>query len=347
MPADTQGHASPPSQAIAIQLVRACQLSRAVQVAAKLGVPDVLGSGARTFAEVAQVTRTEADRMRRLLRLLASIDVVRDLGEGRFELTAVGDCLRADVPHSVRAIALLNSEGFWPAFGSLADCIRTGKNAYQIQHGLDGAFSYMAQNPELAAIFDDAMSAYSTFTGPAVAQSYDFSNVRRVVDVGGGHGKVLATILKAHPHLFGTLLDMPSVVEGAPPLLAREDVADRCEVVGGDMFASVPAGGDVYLLSHIIHDWEDEPATRILRACRRAMAPEARLIIADRVLPERVEADPVAAGDLLLDLGMMVMLAGRERTESEFEALLATAGLRLQRVISLPIPDHIIEAVPA
>jgi hypothetical protein len=347
MLADAQGHANLPPQAIAIQLARAFQVSRAVHVAAKMGVPDVLGSGAKTFSEIAETTGTEADRMRRLLRMLASVDVVRDLGEGRFELTPVGDCLRVDAPRSVRAVALLNSEVFWPAVDSLADCIRTGKNAFQIQHGLDGAFAYLAQHPELAAVFDNAMSAFSTLTGPALAMGYDFANVGRVVDVGGGHGKVLASILKAHPHLRGTLLDMPSVVEGAPALLAREGVADRCEVVGGDMFTAVPAGGNVYLLSHVIHDWEDAPATQVLQACRRAMAPEARLVIVDQVLPERVEPNSAAASGLLLDLTMMVMLAGRERTASEFRALLAAAGLRLERVIPMQIADSLVEATPA
>jgi hypothetical protein len=345
MPIDTRAQASRPPQAIAMRLVRAYQMSRAVHVAVELRVPDSLGGGARTFAEIAQATGTDADRMRRLLRLLASLDVVRDLGEGRFELTPVGDCLRADVPRSVRAFALLSGE-FWPVYGSLTDCIRTGRNAYQLQHAQEGLFAYLGQHPEQAAIFDNAMSAISALTGPAVAQGYDFAKVERIVDVGGGHGTVLATILKAHRHMHGTLLDMPSVVEGAPTLLAREGVADRCEVVGGDMLESVPSGADLYLLSHVIHNWEDAPATRILQSCRRAMTAEARLLIVDRALPERAEPDPAIADDMMIDLNMMTVFASRERTAGEFKALLSTAGLRLERVISLPIPDKLIEAVP-
>jgi hypothetical protein len=157
---------------------------------------------------------------------------------------------------------------------------------------------------------------------------------------------VLATILKAHRHLHGTLLDMPSVVEGAPTLLAREGVADRCEVVGGDMFESVPSGGDLYLLSHVIHNWEDAPAASILQSCRCAMAAEARLLIVDRAPPERAEPDPAVADDMMIDLNMMTVFASRERTAGEFKALLTRAGLRLERVISLLIPDKLIEAVP-
>jgi len=190
------------------------------------------------------------------------------------------------------------------------------------------------------------MSEISALTGPAVAQGYGFAKFEHVVDVGGGHGTVLATILKAHPHLHGTLLDMPSVVGGARTLLAGEGVADRCEAVGGDMFWAVPSGGDVYLLSHVIHNWEDAPATRILQSCRRAMAAEAHLLIVDRALPELAAPAPAVVDDIMIDLSMMTVLGGRERTASEFEALLTRAGLRLERVISLPIPDKLIEAVP-
>jgi SAM-dependent methyltransferase len=345
MPVDAQITADPPPQAIAFQLSRGSIVGRAMQTATKLGVPDALGGNARTYQEVAQATGTNADRMRRLLRALASLDVVRDLGGGMFELTPVGNCLRAEVPGSLRPMLLLG-DSLWGELEFLPDCVKTDRNAFELRHG-QAPFAYIAQHPERAAIFNDAMSALSAATGAALPQAYDFANVRRIVDVAGGHGTVLASILKAHPHLHGTLLDMPSVVEGARPLLAREGVADRCEVAAGDMFASVPADGDLYLLTHIIHDWDDAPASQILQSCRRAMGPDARLLIVDLVLPERVEASPRAAGEMLFDLAMMVAMGGRERTAAEIEALLGTAGLRLERVISLPIPDRVVEAAPA
>jgi SAM-dependent methyltransferase len=309
------------------------------------GVPDCLGNGARTFEDIAQTTGTHPDRMHRLLRVLAAADVVRDLGSGRFELTPVGDCLRADAPNSVRSIALLTANS-WPEMEHLDDCIRTGKNAFELRHGA-APFAYLAQHPERAAVFNEDMREFSVSTGAALVQAYDFATAGRVVDVGGGHGTVLASILRAHPHLRGTLLDRADVVAGAPALLAREGVADRCELVAGDMLASVPAGGDVYLLSHIVHDWLDAPARQILEACRAAMTPDARLLIVDRLMPERVEPGPAAETDLLFDLTMMVMMGGRERTAAELDTLLATSGLRLQRTVSLPTPDKLVEAVPA
>jgi SAM-dependent methyltransferase len=316
-----------------------------MQTAARLGVADALGGDAKTYEEVARETGTHPDRMRRFLRALASLDVVRDLGEGRFELTPVGHCLRADVPGSLRPF-LLMADSMWGELRHLPDCLRTGKNGFELGYG-QAPFSVISQDPERAAIFNDAMSTLSVATGAAVAKAYDFADARRIVDVAGGHGKVLASILAAHPHLTGTLFDMPSVVAGAGALLAREGVADRCEVVGGDMFASVPQGGDIYLLSHIVHDWEDAPARQILQSCRRVMRPEARLLVVDLVLPERVKPDPRVAGDMLFDLMMMVAMGGRERTAGELEALLGSAGLQLQRVLPLPIPDKLAEAVPA
>ena len=336
----------PPPQAVAVQLARVCQASRALHSAVRLGVPDCLGAGARTFEEIAQLTGTHPDRMRRLLRVLAAVDIVRDLGAGKFELTAVGDCLRADAPGSVRSIVLLTANS-WPEMEHLDDCIRTGKNAFELRHGV-APFAYLAQHPERAAVFNEAMREFSESTGAALLQAYDFTTVGRVIDVGGGHGTVLASILNAHAHLRGVLLDRPDVAAGAPALLARAGVADRCEVVPGDMLASVPAGGDVYLLSHIVHDWLDEPARRILQACRAAMAPQARLLIVDRLMPERVEPGPVAENDLLYDLTMMVMMGGRERTAAELKTLLGSAGLRLERIALLPsTPDKLVEASPA
>jgi hypothetical protein len=322
--------------------------SQAVHAATKLGVADVLSKGALTFDEIARATQSQPDKIHRLLRALAAFDVVKDLGSGRFELTQAGDCLRADSPTSVRPLVLLlGSESFYGAFASLDACVKTGENAYQILHGLESSFVYYERHPNAGRIFDDAMSANSALVGATAAKAYDFSGVGRVVDVGGGHGKVLASILKAHLNLRGVLFDLPRVIEGASAFLAREGVADRCEAVGGDMFKSVPAGGDVYVLSHVIHDWDDEHSTKVLQVCRRGMAPSAKLLILDRVMPERVEADTMAQGNVLLDLRMMVgTVGGRERTAEEFKALLRTAHLQLARVIPTPAPVSVIEAIP-
>ena len=347
MPNEGQERPRPlPPSAIAVRLVTAYAASQAVNVATQLGIADLLGKGAMASGEIAQATGTQADMMHRLLRALAAFEIVKDLGSGKFELTPVGDCLRTDAPHSVRPLALLfGSENFWQTFASLGECVKTGQNAYQILYGLESSFAYYERHPDLARIFDDGMSAASALVGSAAAEAYDFAGIGRVVDVGGGHGKVLASILKAHPNLRGTLFDLPRVVEGASPFLVKEGVADRCEAVGGDMFVSVPDGGDLYLLSHVIHDWDDQRATNVLQACRRAMAPAAKLLILDRVMPERIEPNPIVQGNVLLDLRMMVGTGGgRERTAGEFEILLSTAGLRLVRVIPTRAPVSIVEA---
>jgi SAM-dependent methyltransferase len=339
---------APPS-AVAARLAMAYMASQAVHAAVKLGVADVLSKGALTFGEIAQATQAQPDRMHRLLRALTAFGVVKDLGSGRFELTQVGDCLRSGSPASVRPLVLLlGSDNFWHAFSSLDTCVKTGQNAYQILHGLESSFAYYEKHPEAGRVFDDAMSANSALVGASAAKAYDFSDVGRVVDVGGGHGKVLASILKAHPTLRGTLFDLPRVVEGASAFLAKEGVADRCEAVGGDMFASVPAGGDIYLLSHVIHDWDDHHSAKVLQVCRRAMEPSAKLLILDRVMPEHIEPNPMVQANVLLDLRMMVgTVGGRERTAEEFKSILCAADLQLTRVIPTPAPVSIVEATPA
>jgi hypothetical protein len=338
-----------PPPAIALGLATAYQASRALIVAVKLGIPNVLRNGAMRSADIARETGSQPETMLRLLRALAAFDVVKDLGTGEFELTEVGNCLRADVPNSLHPLILLyGSETFWQTSASLADCVRTGKNAFQLLHGMESIFAYLEKQGDLARIFDDAMTSRSSITGQAVAEAYDFGGVGRVVDIAGGRGKMLASILKAHPQLRGTLFDLPRVVENALGLLVTEGVADRCEIVGGDMFTSVPPGGDLYLLVHVIHDWDDPRAIEVLRSCRRAMGPKAKLLIIDRAMPERVEASPLAQSNALADLTMMMVTGGgRERTAKQFEALVSATGLRLERVIPMPIPDSLIEATPS
>jgi hypothetical protein len=345
---DAQPPAQPP-QAVAAWLAVLYRGSQAVISATRLGVPDALGKGATTSAEVARATGTNPGMMHRLLRALAAFEVVRDLGDGAFELTAVGDCLRADAPQSVRPLVLMwGSDSSWQACSRLAECVRTGENAYRLLHGVDNLFPYLDEDPDQARIFDAGQSAGSAVIGSIAAQAYDFSGIRRVVDVGGGHGKVLASVLKAHPGLRGTLFDLPRVVEGAAASLAAEGVADRCEAVGGDMFQAVPAGGDLYLLSHVIHDWGDADAVRVLQSCRRAMQAEAKLVILDRVMPERIEPSLAAQAHVLSDLTMMIAHGGaRERTATEFEGLLGAAGLELLRIVPTRAPVSLIEAAPA
>lgn len=340
---------SAPPPAVALALTTAYQVSQALVVAVKLGIPELLAMRARTSSDLAKETGALPANMHRLLRALAAFDVVNDLGSGGFELTPIGDCLRSDSTNSVRSLVLMfGSDVFWQTAISLGECVRTGRNAFELLHGTRAIFDYLEKDQDLAHVFDEAMSGRSALTGLAAARAYDFAAIEHVVDVAGGQGKMLASILKAHSHLRGTLYDLPRVTESASAFLAQEGIADRCEVRGGDMFVSVPAGGDLYLLSRVIHDWDDPRATDILRSCRQAMATNAKLLIVDRVLPQQVQAGPMAQSHAVLDLTMMLWTAGgRERTAEEFEAIVQPAGLRIDRIIPMSIPDSLLEVRPA
>ncbi len=333
------------SAAAVLRLATAYQAARALHVATKLGLPDLLADEPRSAEDLVAATGAHAPSLGRLLRALAAFDVIAEREDGRFALGAIGRCLRADAPGSVRDLVLMYGDGdFWRTWGELEHCVRTGETAAKRLFGVDDAFARYAADPRLGAVFNAGMSVLSASTAAAVAAACDLSGVGRLVDVGGGQGRLLAALLRANPGLRGTLFDLPSVVEGALRLLAEAGVADRCEVAGGDMFEAVPAGADLYVLSRVIHDWDDACATAILGNCRRAMGDRARLLLVERVLPDRVEPTPTVQPQLLSDLNMMVRTGGRERTAGEFGALLAGAGLRLERVVPTGGPVSLVEA---
>ncbi len=334
-----------PAEGRLVDLVRGYRLSQAVYVVTRLGIPDLLANGPREIDELAHATASHAPTLYRVLRALAGAGLFEEIGPRRFALTAVGAGLRADVPGSLRtAVMMWFDESNWQAWGQLLHAVRTGETAFRHVHGAD-YFGYLTQHPEAAAIFDAAMTGLAAAQASAIATSYNFSNMSRVVDVGGGHGKLLAVILQRYPAIRGVLLDLPHVVEGARRMLEAEGVAHRCELVGGNFFESVPDGGDAYILRHIIHDWEDDQAVTILTNCRRAMSKRARMILVERYFPPELrEALPV----LLVDLEMLVNVGGRERTTEEYAALLARSSLRLARTIPLGqgVEHHLIEATP-
>jgi hypothetical protein len=337
----------PTARATALRLALMYQGAKALYVAVTLGIPDLIAVGRNTVTAVAAATAADPDAIRRLLRALAAFDVVLQRGSDEFVLTAVGEALRSDVAHSVHPLVLMfGSEQFREMFESLGDCIRTGKNAFALRYGLQSSFAYLADKPEQAAIFNAGMSAVSRATGPALTRAYDFSEVEHVIDIGGGRGIVLAALLTTHAHLGASLFELPRVIEGVEAEMER--FGRRFAAIGGDMFEAVPQGADCYLLSHVIHDWDDTRAVRILTNCRRAMPRGARLLILDRIMPEIIEASPLMQGNVMLDLTMLVRTGGgRERTRADFETILAAAGLRLHAINSLnTTPDSLLEASP-
>ncbi len=336
----TRAKAESPQAAI-VDLIGGVWAARAVAALARLGVPDHLANGALSVAELAPVVGAHPDALYRLLRAVSSIGVLAKTADDRFSLTALGSCLRSDVPGSMRAaIASELDTAHWQSWGQLDDCIRTGQPAFNKVFGMTGWEYYRTRNPEDGRLFSENMSSMSATEVQAILAAYSFEGARRVVDVGGAYGAFLAGVLARVPQALGVLFDHPEVVALAGPALKSLGVADRVERVGGDFFESVPSGGDVYLLKHILHDWNDDECVRILRCIRKAMAPSARVVVAEIPIAEGRQSSFAA----LLDINMLVMLTGRERTPEEYAALFTRAGLRLVGVTPTESPMALLEA---
>ena len=336
-----------PPQAVLYRMAVGHYVSRALAVAAKLGIADLLTAGPLGAEELATQTQTHPGALRRMLRLLVSVGVFAEEADGRFASTPLGECLQAGTPGSARAMVLLFAGvPIQDSWKDLEYCVRTGEPAYR-KRGVSDPFAEMAESPEDAANFDEAMASGTRMTAMAVAATYDFSTVQSVVDVGGGKGTLLIGILTAHPHLDGVVFDLPQVADRAVDEIAAAGLADRCRAVGGDFFEAVPSGGDVYLLKHVIHDWDDERAAAILRSCREAMTDRARVVIVEGIYPERIDQSITSRGAAANDVNMLVSTGGRQRSQAEFSSLLERSGLRLERILPTPAMVSMIEARPA
>jgi hypothetical protein len=337
-PAATQ---EPPPHIQVIQLATSYWASRALYAIAYFGIPDQLKDGPEGVERLAAATGTHAPTLHRVLRLLASYGLFQMDEAGRVALAPLGASLQSDAPGAARSTVLaLGGEWIWSAFGEVLHSLRTGQTGMEKAHG-QGIFDYLGQHPEEAGHFNAAMIGIHGSEPAAVAQAYDFSSIGTLVDVGGGTGNLLGTILKAHPHLRGVLFDLPHVAAEAEQRIAAAGLAARCQVVSGDFFQAVPEGGDAYLLSHIIHDWDEDECLRILANCRRVMAPPDRLLIVEMVIRAGNEPDL----GKLLDLVMLVVPGGQERSEVEYRSLLDKSGFNLSQVVATPSPVSVIEAV--
>ena len=322
-------------------LINGFQITQAIRVASILRVADYLNEGARSSGELAVLTKSHPDALYRLLRALAAVGVFREDEGRKFMLTPMGECLRKDSATPLGAWAeVVGSSYFWQAWGHLLHSVQTGENAFQNLNGKD-VWQFRAEHPEYGATFDQAMTQLSRGSAEAVIHAYDFSSFRHIVDVGGGQGLMLAAILCAHPHLRGTLFDQSDVVARATAVLVERGVVDRCNIVGGSFFETVPAGADAYLMRVVIHDWEDDEAIAILKVCRRAMRDSAKLLLIERLVapPNEMPATKFS------DLNMLVSPGGRERTREEFSDLFARSGFELTLVLSAGI-HNVIEARP-
>lgn len=319
--------------------------SQAINVAARLGVADHLASGVGSTKELAEATGSDELAMRRLLRALVCLGIVTQSEPDSFALAPAGEPLRSDVPYSLRDMAMLVcGDETWRSWGELEYSVHTGLPAWDKVTGLS-SFEYMAKHPEHAAVFNQAMAGYTKAVAPAIVAGGRFERFDTVVDIGGGDGSLLAAVLTAHPKSRGVLFDLPAGVAGADQTLAAAGVADRCDVVGGDFFTSVPDGADAYLLKSVLHDWDDDRSVQVLRACRAAMRPSGSVLVVEPVLPPVVT--PELTGIVLSDLNMLVNTGGRERTEDEFRDLFTAAGLQLTSVAGEGVDFRVLEGIAA
>jgi ubiquinone/menaquinone biosynthesis C-methylase UbiE len=326
-----------------LQMITGFWVSRAIYVAAKLGLADLVKDSPKTADELARLTGTHSPSLYRALRALASVGVFTDDGRGRFAQTPLSETLRSDTPGSLRAMVIVElGQEHFPAWGNLMHSIKTGEIAFDNLFK-QNVWEYYARNPEDASNFNESMKGLTGMVNMAVLEAYDFSGVDKLVDVAGGTGRLISAILAAHPRMRGVLFDLPHVIAEAGPLLDAAGVRNRCETSTGDFFRSVPEGGDAYVMKWIIHDWDDEKSMAILKNIHRAMDEDGKLLLIEMVVPEGNQPDL----SKFLDLDMMVMTGGRERTEAKFNSLLTASGFKLTRVIRTTSPVCVIEAVRA
>jgi hypothetical protein len=322
------------------ELLDGYRVSQLVCVAAELGIADLLNEGPKHYAELARATASNADALHRLLRALCALGVFSRMDDGRFGLNALAECLRSDVPGSLRGWALAASGQCYNAWGHLGYTVRTGETAFDFVNGTD-AWKRRIQDPVAGRAFNDAMSAIAAVTAGAVLEVCDFSRFEIIVDVGGGQGTLIAAILETALGTRGVLFDLAPAIETARPLMAKAGLAHRCELITGNFFESVPGGGDAYILCRVIHDWNDQNAVQILSNVRRPMNERQKLLIIERIM----DLQSLNAETTLSDVNMLVMNGGRERTEAEFERLLHSAGFDIVSIIPTRSLVHIIEAV--
>ena len=341
MPRKTKPKSDIPASAQLLPMIFGFMTAQAISVAAKLGVADLLGKGAKGVDELAQATGVKARPLYRILRALAGAGIFSEDSVGRFRLTPLAEPLRSDAPDSLRAFAIfLGADWHWRVWSELSYSAQAGQPGFEHIYG-KAYFDYLAENPGPAKVFNEAMTSFSAAGSGAVIDAYDFTGIKKLVDVGGGHGLLLASILEKYPRMTGVLFDAPSVVEGAKHVIETHRVARRCKTVGGDFFESVPARADACIMKHIIHDWEDERALIILKNCHRAITRNGKLLVVEIVIPE---GNTPSLGKLL-DLEMLLFLHSYERTEAEYRALFERAGFKLTKIVATALPHSVIEAV--
>ena len=324
-------------------MISANWMSQAICVAAELRIPDFLASGPRRVDDLARSAECHVGSLDRLMRALASLGICSELPDGSFELTSVGGLLRRGQPHSLWCSALWWGRHQSQIWEHLLYSVKTGESARKLVTGLDG-YEHLESDPSVAAVFNAAMVELTRLVAREVSRLHDFSEATWAVDVGGGHGELLAVILADYPQLHGTLLERPHAIEGATLRLAQSGLTHRCQIIAGDFFESVPVGADRYLLKSVLHNWDDERSRLILANCRRAISHKGRLVIVERLLPARMGTSRFERSAARADLNMLLGCGGRERTEDELLALLSSSGFRPAGIVPTGFDFSIIDA---
>ncbi|MBS0210307.1 MAG: methyltransferase [Planctomycetes bacterium] len=323
-----------------LPLISGYWLSQSVYAAAKLGLADLLADRPRNVAQLATATNTKPDFLFRLLRALASVGVFAESESQVFRLTPMAELLRSGVPGSQRSLAIMMGEEHYAVYGQLYHVLHTGENAFERVYRKP-VFDFLSEHPEQASIFDDAMTGIHGRETAAVLDAYDFSGISVLADIGGGNGSKLTAILQRHEPLRGILFDLAHVLERAKPRVEAAGVGGRCQLVAGSFFEAVPTGADAYLMRHIIHDWDDAKSLTILRNCHRVMQPGHKLLLVEAVIP----AGNTPFHTKLLDLTMMLIPGGKERTEAEYRTLYEQAGFELNRIVRTATEISVIEGI--
>jgi len=321
------------------QLIRGYWVTQAIYVVAELGVADLLVNGPKAAAELAAATSANADLLYRVLRALASLGIFSEDQDGRFRLTPLADTLRSD-RGGQRAYAQLHGKDLYQSWGKLLEAVRSGRTAFAEAFGMP-VFDYMSQHPDRGAIFDKAMTGHHGDETEPMLDAYDFSSFAEIVDIGGGNGSVLIGTLRRHPRLKGVLFDLPAVAVRARTAIESAGLQGRCRVESGSFLEAVPAGADLFLMRHVLHDWSDEDAATILRNCRSAMRPRGRIVVVETIVP--TGNDPSFAK--WMDL-MMITYGGKERSENQYRRLFSDAGFELTRIVPTRAGVSIIEGMP-
>ncbi|QDT92992.1 methyltransferase [Gimesia algae] len=322
------------------QMITGYWVSQSIYAAAKLGIADLLVAGPQTAELLAQATNTNSSALYRLLRALASVGIFAENEQREFALTPMAEFLRSDIPGSKRALALMSGDEQFRAWSEILYSIQTGKTSFDKVFEKP-IFEYLADNPDKGQIFDQAMTGIHGRETGDIMNAYDFSGINTLMDVGGGNGSNIINLLQNYPEMKGILFDLPQVVERAEPYIEQAGLTDRCQLIGGSFFESVPAGADAIFLRHIIHDWDDEKSLTILRHCHAVMSENSRLLVVESVIPPGNDPFP----GKFLDLVMLMIPGGKERTAEEYEALFEQAGFKLTRIISTESELSIIEGI--